>query len=114
MRASSPPPDTRYAPATIGTIATSADAPGSCPSVIAATTSAKSGVMVGSGEVRSPDTPLAEVQERPAEQKCTTPAAAKAISGHAPASSSRVRSSVASATPSSASAAMTRFMNVAT
>jgi hypothetical protein len=47
-------------------------------------------------------------------RKCTTPAAEKAISGHAPASSSTERSSVATATASRATAAMTRLMKVET
>ncbi len=104
-----------YAPSTIGTIATSASGPGSWPSVIAATTSAKSGAIVSSGDVRA--APIRRwlrfrnVQPR---RKCTTPAAAKAISGHAPACSSCVRSSVASDMASSASAAITRLMNVET
>ena len=71
--------------------------------------------MVSSGEVRAaPIRRWLRFRNVQPSRKCTTPAAAKAISGHASASSSRVRSSVATATPSSASAAMTRLRNVET
>ena len=110
-----PPPATRYAPPTIGTIAANASQLGICPTANAATASANTGDIVSSGDVRAaPILRWLMFRNVQPSRKCTIPAVANAASAQPSASRTRPTSSVATASSTSAAAAIATFRNVET